>query len=130
MGGDIAIHFAAKYAHVMRGFINIEGNLTHLDVVISRQAVNVAERGHFEKWFRENFMEQMVLNDWGVKWVACRRYYASLWFCDQNAFLSSARAVCEHNSADRKQKPGRNFYWLTCLKFIAGVVGFLNKQGS
>lgn len=102
MGGDIATHFAVEHTHSVRGLINIEGNLTPLDVVISKQAVNAAEQGYFEKWFREDFMTKTVLNDWGMKWVACQRYYASLWFCDPDAFLLGAREVCERNLAQPK----------------------------
>jgi pimeloyl-ACP methyl ester carboxylesterase len=98
LGGDIATHFAASEKDRVRGLINIEGNLTPPDVVISKQASNAAERGDFETWFRKDFMKNMVLNEWGAKWASCQRYYASLWFCSPQAFLSSAREVCQRNS--------------------------------
>ena len=99
LGADIATHFAAKHSNRVRGLINIEGNLTPPDVVISKQATDAAENGDFEKWFREDFMKKVVLNKWGTRWASCQRYYASLWFCRPQAFLSSAREVRQRNSA-------------------------------
>jgi pimeloyl-ACP methyl ester carboxylesterase len=98
LGGDIATHFAANDQDRVRGLINIEGNLTPPDVVISKQALKAAERGDFETWFNEDFMNKTVLNLWGAKWNSCKRYYASLWFCRPQAFLSTAREVCQRNS--------------------------------
>lgn len=99
MGGDIATHFAATDKGGIRGLINIEGNLTPPDVFISNLAVEAAERGGFDTWFKNDFMNKMVLNEWGAKWASCKRYYASLWFCRAQAFLSSAREVVRQNSA-------------------------------
>jgi pimeloyl-ACP methyl ester carboxylesterase len=99
MGGDIVTYFAANDPARVRGLINIEGNLTPSDVLISNQAVKADERGDFETWFREDFMNNMVLNQWGSKWASCKRYYASLWFCRPQAFLSNAREICQRNTA-------------------------------
>lgn len=97
MGGDIATHFAVDHPERVMGLINIEGNLTPSDVVISNQALKAAEGGDFKKWFREDFMNEMVLKQWAAKWVSCQRYFASLWFCTPQAFLSNAREVCQRN---------------------------------
>lgn len=99
LGGDIATHLTAKDTGRVKGLINIEGNITPSDVFISREAVKAAERGAFEGWFREDFMNELVLNQWGAKWASCQRYYASLWFCRPQSFLSNAREICERNSA-------------------------------
>lgn len=99
LGGDIATYFVANDRSRVKGLVNIEGNLTPPDVVISKQAVKAAETGNFEVWFKEHFMNKMVLNQWGAKWASCQRYYASLWFCRPTAFLLSAREVCARNSA-------------------------------
>lgn len=99
MGGDIATHFAADDTDRVRGLINVEGNLTPLDVVTSNQAIKADKRGDFEIWFREEFMNKTVLKDWGAKWISCQRYYASLWFCMSQAFLSNAYEVCQRNSS-------------------------------
>jgi pimeloyl-ACP methyl ester carboxylesterase len=98
LGADIATHLAARPRNRVSGLVNIEGNLTPPDVVISKQATEAAATGNFETWFREDFMEN-VLNNWGAKWASCQRYYASLWFCRPQAFLSSAREVCQRNLA-------------------------------
>lgn len=99
LGADIATHFAANHTNRVSGLVNIEGNLTPPDVVISKQATEAAATEDFEKWFREDFMKKTVLNNWGAKWASCQRYYASLWFCSPQAFLSSAREVCQRNLA-------------------------------
>jgi pimeloyl-ACP methyl ester carboxylesterase len=99
LGADIATRFAATHKDRVSGLVNIEGNLTPADVVISKQATAAADTENFERWFREDFMKKVVLNNWGAKWASCQRYYASLWFCSPQAFLSSAREVCQRNSA-------------------------------
>lgn len=99
LGGDLATHLVANDQGRVQGLVNVEGNLTPPDVVSSKQAVMAAERGLFDTWFKETFMTDTVLNQWGAKWASCRRYYASLWFCRPHAFLSCASEVCRQNSA-------------------------------
>lgn len=98
MGADIGTHLVANDPTRVRGFINLEGNLTRSDVFISKEAISAYERGEFEKWFRSDFMNQIVLEDWGRTWISCKRYYASLWFCRSDAFLASALEVNKRNS--------------------------------
>jgi pimeloyl-ACP methyl ester carboxylesterase len=97
LGGDIATHFAKENIGRVKGFVNIEGNLTPGDVFTSARAVKADERGEFETWFKEDFMTKTVLEDWGKKKVSCLRYYASLWFCRPEAFRINAHEVCRQN---------------------------------
>lgn len=99
MGADIATYFTEYEKDKIRGLINIEGNLSPSDVVISKQAVEADKRGEFNIWFKNEFMNRIVLKNWGEKWESCRRYYASLWFCRPQAFLSNAYEVWTRNLA-------------------------------
>jgi pimeloyl-ACP methyl ester carboxylesterase len=99
MGGDIATFMAAAdQNHSVHAIINAEGDLTSDDLFISRQAVEAARHGEFNRWFKEDFMEATVLRRWAPDWPACHRYYASLWFCRPDAFLASAEQVCLRNT--------------------------------
>ncbi len=102
MGGDIATHFAEEKKNRVRGLINIEGNLTPDDVFISSQATKADEKGEFATWFREDFMNKLVLEEWGKVSVSCLRYYASLWFCRPEAFRLNAYEVCKQNSLQQE----------------------------
>ena len=84
---------------VIKQFVNIEGNLTQFELFISSQAVKAKEQGNFEYWLEETFMDTLVYKKWGNKFPSCRRYYASLNFCDPNAFLANAEELCYRNTA-------------------------------
>jgi pimeloyl-ACP methyl ester carboxylesterase len=75
-------------------FVNIEGNLTQHELFISGQAVQAEERGEFHSWFSEIFLNSLVYKEWGRKHDSCKRYFASLNFCDKDAFLENARELC------------------------------------
>jgi hypothetical protein len=72
--------------------VNVEGNLTPADLFISSRAVEAAKGAlaAFETWFREEFCEETVFEDWANKGEAGRRYYALLRFCDSGVFLACA----------------------------------------
>jgi pimeloyl-ACP methyl ester carboxylesterase len=75
-------------------FVNIEGNLTQHELFISSQAVQAEERGEFHTWFHETFLNSLVYKEWGTKYHSCKRYFASLNFCDKDAFLKNAQELC------------------------------------
>lgn len=75
-------------------FVNIEGNLTQHELFISGQAVQAEERGEFHTWFHETFLNSLVYKEWGTKYHSCKRYFASLNFCDKDAFLKNAQELC------------------------------------
>lgn len=74
-------------------FVNVEGDLTPGDMFISGRVEQVFREGNFTGWFQREFKEDLVLGRWGRQRASCRRYYASLWFCDPEAFLSNAREL-------------------------------------
>lgn len=105
LGGDLGcLMAAADPGQRIKGFVNIEGNLTPHDTFISSKAVAAAERGNFARWFESDFKEELVLKSWGSKWASCRRYYASLQFCRPEAFLANAREIVQRN----QPLPGRS----------------------
>jgi len=104
LGGDIATLMASSDSRQrIKGFVNIEGDLTPHDIFFSDKVVTAAEGGNFERWFHTDFKEELVLKGWGGKWLSCRRYYASLQFARPEAFLANAKEIYERNQA----LPGR-----------------------
>jgi len=100
LGGDLTTLFCASDSeHIIKKYINIEGTITQFDIFISNQAVETAERGEFEHWFKETFMNSQVYDDWGSRSPACRRYYASLCFCRPEAFLANAQELYKRNTS-------------------------------
>lgn len=98
LGGDIGTLMAEEAGEV-RGFVNVEGNLTPTDLFISSQAVAAATRNEFDQWLRTEFQTRTVLEDWGSTRESCRRYYASLWFCRGETFLADSRGLCDANGS-------------------------------
>jgi len=104
MGGDIGTFMASSDPKQrIKGFVNIEGDLTPHDIFFSNKVVTAAEGGNFAKWFDTDFKEELVLKGWGGKWSSCRRYYASLQFARPEAFLANAKEMYQKNQA----LPGR-----------------------
>lgn len=99
MGGDIATLLAQQTEDKILGLVNIEGDLTPYDVFISNLATEAAERGEFLKWFKDEFRQTIVYEQWAEKRESCRRYYASLWFCKPEAFLSNAKEIYEQSKS-------------------------------
>jgi pimeloyl-ACP methyl ester carboxylesterase len=104
MGGDLGTFMAASdHEKRIKGFVNIEGDLTPHDIFFSNKVVSAAERGDFFRWFEKDFNEDLVLNKWGNMWSSCRRYYASLMFCRPEAFLANSTEIFQKN----QPLPGR-----------------------
>jgi pimeloyl-ACP methyl ester carboxylesterase len=80
-------------AGLIEKFVNIEGNLTQHELFISGQAFQAEARGEFHSWFSEIFLKSVVYKEWGTKYESCRRYFASLNFCDKDAFLKNAQEL-------------------------------------
>jgi len=100
MGGDITTLLCASDERgAIAGYVNIEGDITQHDLFISGDAVRAAERGEFERWFCEEFLEKTVYEVWGGALASARRYYASLRFCRPEVFLASARELFARNNA-------------------------------
>jgi pimeloyl-ACP methyl ester carboxylesterase len=99
MGGDLATLLCNhKTTRRIKSFVNVEGDLTKSDVFISQRAVHAAEAGSFPKWF-EDFKESTVLDEWERQYPECRRYYASLAFAREDAFLANAVELVRRNTS-------------------------------
>ncbi len=140
MGADIATFLCAsdKDNKIVK-FINIEGNITQYDLIISQEAVNAAEAGNFTHWFHDEFMTAKVLEDWGQKYPSCQRYYSSLRDCNPEAFLANARELCQRNTAlpgKYRSETGRIYCLLSMPKVFcygtesisSGTVDFLKEN--
>ncbi len=103
MGGDLATLACQTDPTRIRKLVNVEGDLTPHDIFISSLAVAADYRGEFLSWLRHDFQENRVLQEWGTKWKSCRRYYASLCFCQPEAFRVSAHGIVARN----KPRAGR-----------------------
>jgi pimeloyl-ACP methyl ester carboxylesterase len=104
LGGDIGTFMASSDAQQrIKGFVNIEGDLTPHDIFFSNKVVTAAESGNFAEWFEKDFKEDLVLKGWGGRWPSCRRYYASLQFARPEAFLANAKEIYQKN----QPLPGR-----------------------
>jgi pimeloyl-ACP methyl ester carboxylesterase len=91
MGGPIGARLCASDTRgIVRGLINIEGNLTTKDLFLSGKAVAADERGEFDHWFRVRFVEEIVGEKLAPKDPASRRYYESLKLCRAEAFLENS----------------------------------------
>ena len=93
LGGDLATLMTTNGEDKILGLVNIEGDLTPHDVFISNKATEAAKRGEFLAWFKDEFRQRTVYERWGLTRESCRRYYASLWFCNPEAFLSNSKEL-------------------------------------
>src|SRR5262249_33990377 len=104
LGGDLATLMTARDTRRrIHHLVNIEGNLTPDDLIISRRAVEADGRGEVLQWLREEFMERQVRGDWGRDWPSCRRSYESLQQCRPEAFCANAYELVRWG----QEAPGR-----------------------
>ena len=61
--------------------------------------VKAAEKGNFEQWYAEDFMESTVYERWGERLESTRRYYASLRFCRPEALLANSYELVSRHTA-------------------------------
>jgi pimeloyl-ACP methyl ester carboxylesterase len=101
LGGDLGTLFCASdRAGRVQKFVNIEGDLTQHDLIISSQAAKAHQEGRFEDWFHHDFVYGMVYKEWARRHgESCRRYYASLRFSRPDAFLTNALELCRKSRA-------------------------------
>lgn len=105
LGGDITVLFCrSDKKRVIKKYINVEGNLTELDLFLSGRVVKAAEENDFDEWFENKFMDQIVFEGWAKDPGPNRLYYASLRFCRPEAFLANARELVERNTNLTGQK--------------------------
>jgi pimeloyl-ACP methyl ester carboxylesterase len=101
LGGNLATYWSkSDSSGVVERLVNVEGSLTPADATFSKLAVEAyhatgGDFGQWYSWFRNEFMEKLILGRYGPDWESCRRYYASLWFCRPEAFCANAREIVE-----------------------------------
>lgn len=104
LGGDLTTLLCARdQQKLIQKYVNIEGDLTQHDLIISKGAVEAEREGRFGEWFYNDFMNKQVLEDWGKKYPSCKRYYASLWFCRPEAFLQNAKELVSRNTSKERE---------------------------
>jgi pimeloyl-ACP methyl ester carboxylesterase len=109
LGGDLTTLFCDRYMEELdiKGYVNIEGDITPHQQFISGQADDAYRQGgqpQFEAWF-ETFANRQVYHDWAEKFgESARRYYASLRFCRPEAFLQNAQELVERNRRPKHDK--------------------------
>jgi pimeloyl-ACP methyl ester carboxylesterase len=120
LGGDIGtLLCASDKSGIVKKFVNIEGDLTQHDVFISNLAVEADKKGRFKKWWEYDFLKNIVYDGWGQKYDSCRRYFASLCFCNPQAFLDNAKELVNRNTAlteKNKSEIGKTYLSLNIPK--------------
>ena len=100
LGGDVTTVLASRdRSGRIDRIVSVEGTLTPADMFICNRATEAAEGGFeaFETWFHQRFCQETVFENWAVQGDAGRRYYASLRFCDPEAFLACAAELVLRN---------------------------------
>jgi pimeloyl-ACP methyl ester carboxylesterase len=92
MGGIIGTQFCFLHSDRVLSFVNIEGDLTSDNRFITDSAIEADTSGQFEKWLRDDFAQQQVIN-FCHQWPSTVRYLASLNMCQSHAFLASAYEI-------------------------------------
>ncbi len=105
MGGDLTTLLCHEYLgkDVIKKYINIEGDIAQYELFFSSQAVEASEKEHFrpfKNWFKNEFMNDIYHKSGD----SLHRYYASLSFCRPEAFLDSAKELCDRNRKYPKSK--------------------------
>ncbi len=140
MGGDIATLFCASdQKGYIKKFVNVEGDITQFDLFISHEAIKAVENGNFTHWFHNEFMKVEVFENWGQKYLSCKRYHSSLRYCRTEAFLANALELYQRNNVlpgKYKSEIGRIYCSLSIPKvFCCGTesiqpetIDFLNEN--
>ena len=99
MGGDLTtLMCASDRDGRIVGYVNVEGDISPHDLFISGAAVAADDRGEFEHWFHDSFVEGKVRKVWAPRRESLHRYYQSLLLCDPRAFLADARELVRRNT--------------------------------
>ncbi len=72
----------------IKGFINVEGSITQYGSFVSESAVKAVDENRFSSWLNE--FKQTTIYQKSAASLPLRRYYASLLFCNDDAFLQNA----------------------------------------
>ncbi len=136
MGGDLATRMlSASSNKSFCGIINVEGNLTHGDLIISDEAFKAEARNDRDHWFDVSFRQKLVLQRWATEWRlrSCQNYYVALGECRRSAFFANASEMFYDNEpvlGDVESKTGRMFRALELPKMFCWGGGTLETGHS
>lgn len=98
MGGDItALMCQNDFKGRIEKYINIEGDVTQHELFISSKVVKAYNNGVLEKWFYNDFMQEVVFKNLGKR-KSGRLHFASLNFCRLEALLENSQELVERNT--------------------------------
>ncbi|MCP4546464.1 MAG: alpha/beta hydrolase [bacterium] len=94
-GGLGSLLCAADGEERIKGYINVEGNLTHADLFLSGQAVAHDKIDDFHDWFDRVFRRERKWRILGRNSRSTRRYFKSLAGCNPDVFLAMSHELVE-----------------------------------
>jgi len=139
LGGILATHWpSTKGSTALDGLVNIEGCLTPSDTRFSKSAVQAYQAcggdfGRWCSWFRDEFMEDLILGGSRASLPWCRRYYASLSFCRPEAFLANALEIVERSrpvDGTAASQIGQTYASIPLPKVYCWGAGSLSEQAQ
>ena len=92
MGGVIGTLLADRHPELLRGFLNIEGNISRDDCVYSGQIVAHSPEEHLAFGFAQ-YLDRLY--EGGLKNAAWRNLYPSTRFCDPRAIYRNSRELVD-----------------------------------
>lgn len=101
----------------IKGIVNVEGSITQYGSFISKKVATIA-KDNFASWFN-HFKEVTIFDEYIKKHLSYRLYYASLEFCDPEAFLQNALEmyhVCLAGTGEFTNTAGKTFAELNLPK--------------
>ncbi len=93
----------------IKAFVSVEGTVTQYGAFISKHVFS--NKDNFVSWF-DKFKYVTILSDLASNFVSLKKYYASLEFCDPQAFLENGIELYEISTClnqDNKNLAGKRF---------------------
>jgi pimeloyl-ACP methyl ester carboxylesterase len=97
MGGVIGLMLCEKHPELVRGFINVEGNISLEDCMFSSMVASYPE----DEWNTEGFERvcDVIYRD-GLEDRALRGYYASMRMCDPRVYHLNSRELVKLSQSE------------------------------
>jgi len=105
MGGDITTLLCKSHKdNLIRKYVNIEGDVSQYDPLLSAKAVMANDKGEFFDWFSGVFVNSIVFRGMG-RTDAGKKYFASIKFCRPEAYIENSKELVKRNTClDGKYK--------------------------
>jgi len=98
MGGDITTLLCESHKEKnIRKFVNVEGDISQFDPLLSAKAVMADKRGEFYDWFDSTFLNSIVFRGMG-RTDTGKKYFASLKFCRPEAYIENSKELVRRNT--------------------------------